>query len=392
MKRPDQRRICIVRQQSFYELPVRREAEAFRDAGFEVHVLLMAGDHAPGQEVVDEVTIHRLRGRRVRGGTLRYLWDYVAFLVSVSAVLTLLQVKHRFQVIQVNTMPDILVFSTIVPRLLGAVVTVFMKEPVPELYETIYQNARFTRLLEAHERWALRYAHVAFTVTEELKERYVERGAAREKITVVLNGPDGDSLLELDRTGCTPDPEHFTLVCNGTIEDRYGHDVLLRAAALARQVDPRIRIRITGSGTALPELELLHQKLELTDTVVFLGWLTLHELVCELARADAGVIPMKRSPYSELAHTNKMYDYTIFGKPVIAGRLRSVESYFDDGAICFFTPDDPESLAEAMIRLAADRSLGESLAVKAHELLDSKFGWEHQKRILVETTVEAMER
>ncbi len=392
MKRPDLGRICIVRQQNFYELPVRREAEAFRDEGFEVHVLLMAGDNEPGQEVVDGVTIHRLRGRRVRGGTLRYLWDYVAFLVSVSAVLTWLHVKHRFDVIQVNTMPDILVFSTVIPRLMGATVTVFMKEPVPELYETIYENTRFDRVLKAHERWAIRYAHVVFTVTEDLKARYVERGAAREKITVVLNGPDGANLLELDHSGCVPDPGYFAVVCNGTIEDRYGHDILLKAAALAKQVDPRIRIRITGLGNALADLEQLHRELDLGDTVVFLGWLTLPELVCELARADAGVIPMKASPYSHLIHTNKMYDYTLFGKPVIASRLRSVDNYFDDGSICFFTPDDPESLAQAMIRLAADRSLGESLAAKAQELLDSKFGWEHQKQILVETTIEAMSR
>jgi glycosyltransferase involved in cell wall biosynthesis len=385
-----QRRICIVRQQNFYELPVRREAEAFRDEGFEVHVMLMAGADQPGGGEVDGVTIHRLPGRRVRGGALRYVWDYVAFLAAASVVLTWLHVKHPFDVIQVNTMPDILVFSTLIPRLLGAKVTVFMKEPVPELYETIYGNSRPARFLAAHEQWAIRYAHAAFTVTDELKERYVERGAGREKISVVLNGPDGRNMLDHDRTDCVPDPDYFTIVCNGTIEDRYGHDVLLKAAALARDLDPRVRVRITGEGTAQPHCEQLARDLNLDDTVTFLGWLTLPELVCELARADAGVIPMKGSPYSHLIHTNKMYDYTLFGKPVIASRLRAVEGYFDDGAICFFTPDDPASLAEAMVKLAADPAWGQSLTAKAQGLLESKFGWEHQKKILVDTTLEVI--
>jgi glycosyltransferase involved in cell wall biosynthesis len=385
-------RMCIVRQQNFYELPVRREAEAFRDEGFDVHVLLMAGDDQAGGGDVDGVTIHRLPGRRVRGGALRYLWDYVAFLVATSVVLTWLHIKHRFDVIQVNTMPDILVFSSLLPRLLGAKVTVFMKEPVPELYETIYGSARLARILAAHEQWAIRYAHAAFTVTDELKERYVERGAAREKITVVLNGPDGRNMLDPDRTRCVPDPDYFTIVCNGTIEERYGHDVLLKAADLAREVDPRIRVRITGEGTAQPQWEQLARDLKLEDTVTFLGWLTLPELVCELERADAGVIPMKGSPYSHLIHTNKMFDYTLFGKPVIASRLRAVEGYFDDGAICFFTPDDPASLAEAMVKLAGDRDWGESLTAKAQSLLESKFGWEHQRKILVDTTLEVMGR
>jgi glycosyltransferase involved in cell wall biosynthesis len=389
---PGRRRICIVRQQNFYELPVRREAEAFRDAGFEVHVLLMAGEDKSGSEEADGVIIHRVPGRRVRGGVLRYLWDYVAFFVAASTVLSWLHVRNRFDVIQVNTMPDILAFATLVPRLMGAVVTVFMKEPMPELFETIYGNRRLFRLLAAHERWAIKYAHAAFTVTEELKQRYVERGAPREKITVVLNGPDGRNLLEHNQQDCVPDPNYFTVVCNGTIEDRYGHATLLRGVAIARRSEPRIRVRITGTGNAVPRLEAMINELQLAETVSFLGWLSLDELVCELTRADAGVIPMEASPYSHLIHTNKMYDYTLFGKPVIASRLRSVEEYFDDSSISFFEPGDPESLAGAMIRLAADSNLQESLAAKAQSLLDAKFGWEHQSRILVDTTIEVLTR
>jgi len=371
---------------------VRREAEAFRDAGFEVHVLLMAGEEKSGSEEADRVIIHRVPGRRVRGGVLRYLWDYVAFFVAASTVLTWLHVRNRFDVIQVNTMPDILVFATLVPRLMGAVVTVFMKEPVPELFETIYGSRRLFRLLAAHERWAIKYAQAAFTVTEELKQRYVERGAPREKITVVLNGPDGRNLLEHNQQGCVPDPNYFTVVCNGTIEDRYGHATLLRGVAIARRSEPRLRVRITGTGNAVPRLKAMIDELQLTEAVSYLGWLSLDELVCELTRADAGVIPMEASPYSHLIHTNKMYDYTLFGKPVIASRLRSVEEYFDDSSICFFEPGDPDSLAGAMTRLAADSNLRESLAAKAQGLLDAKFGWEHQSRILVDTTIEVSTR
>ncbi len=385
-------RVCIVRQQNVYEMPVRREAEAFRDAGFDANVLLMAGDDEPGKQVVDGVTIYRLPGRRDRGGLFRYLWDYFGFFLGASILLTWLHLRKRFDVIQVNTMPDILAFSTLIPRLLGAKVTVFMKEPVPELYETIYGDDRFARTLRAHERWAIRYADAAFTVTEDLKKRYVERGARREDITVVLNGPDGRNLLDLVGPGCEPGGVFTTFLCSGTIEDRYGHDVLLRAAAIARQNDPGIRVRITGDGTSRPGLEQLAVDLGVDDIVSFLGWVSYDELACELARCDVGVIPMKASPYSHLIHTNKMYDYTLFGKPVIASRLGAVESYLDDSEICFFTPDDPDSLAKTMIELASDRDLGHSLAARAMLRLESELGWEHQKRILVDKTLEVLAR
>lgn len=385
-------RIAIVRQQNYYELPVRREAEAFRDAGFDVHVILMAGDEGAGAENVDGVTIHRVPGRRVRGGFLRYLWDYGTFLVAVAAMLTWLHLKSRFDVIQVNTMPDSLVFATLIPRLLGARVTVFMKEPVPELYETIYGTNKLFKILRAQEQWAMRYAHGVFTVTGELKSRFVERGADAGKITVVLNGPDGRNLLQHRDPACRPDPETFTIVCNGTIEDRYGHDVLVWATRAAIDLDPRIRVRITGSGTAVERIERLVDDLGLRDHVALLGWLPIEDLVCELDRADAGVIPMRSSPYSHLIHTNKMYDYTLFGKPVIASRLRSVDEYFDDGSIRFFEPDDPESLARAMVGLASDPALCETLATKTASLLETQYGWDHQKAILVDKTREVMGR
>ncbi len=384
-------RICIVRQQNFYELPVKREAEAFRDAGFDVHIVQMTGGNKGGLEIVDGVNIHRIPGKRRRGGTLRYLWDYGRFMIATAAVLTWLHIRYHLDVIQVNTMPDTLVFATLIPRLFGAKVTLFMKEPVPELYETIYGNQRLSKLLKAQERWAIRYADSVFTVTAELRARFIERGAAGSSIVVVLNGPDGHHLLDHREPSCRPDPDHFTIVCNGTIEGRYGHDLILAATKRAIQTDPKIRVRISGSGTDQSRIEQMIKDLDLTESVTVLGWLSIEQLVCELDRADAGVIAMRASPYSHLIHTNKMFDYTIFGKPVIASRLRSIAAYFDDDSIAFFTPDDPDSLAEAMVRLASDPSLGKTLAAKALSLLESEYGWEHQKAILVNTTLEVMQ-
>lgn len=385
-----QRSICIVRQQTYYELPVRREAEAFRDAGFEVHVILQAGEERVGRTSVDGVTLHRLPGNRVRGGALRYLWDYTSFFVMVMVYLTWLQVRHRLSVIQVNTMPDSLVFATIWARLLGAKVTVFMKEPVPELFRTIY-GRDLDRVLIPVEQAAIRFADKAFTVTDELKDAYVSRGADPSRISVVLNGPDPRNLLDLVSDDLPDTGDRFVAACNGTIEDRYGQDVLLDAVAIAREIDPRIQVRISGSGTSLPALEKRAEKLGLGDSVVFLGWLTWEGLVQELQAADVGVVAMKANAYSHLIHTNKMYDYTIFGKPVVASRLRSMERYFDDDAVYYFEPGDPESLARALLKVASDPAEASFKVKRAQELLATRWGWDHQKKILVDRTSDLLE-
>jgi glycosyltransferase involved in cell wall biosynthesis len=138
------------------------------------------------------------------------------------------------------------------------------------------------RILQVMEQAALRFADLAFTVTEDLKETYVARGAAAEKIHVVLNGPDARHLLA-HRTDSAPDPGWFTAICHGLVVERYGHDTMVEAVRLARERIPRLRLRITGEGEYVVELRRLIEAEGLQDHVQFLGWLDVPSLVEELS-------------------------------------------------------------------------------------------------------------
>lgn len=375
------KRICLVRQRDYYELSLRREAEALREAGFEVHIVCLREPGSPAVEVDNGVTLHRLPLTRRRGGPLNYVLDYFAFFVAATITVARLHLRHRFRAVQANSMPDVLAFTALVPRLLGARAVVFMKEPTPELGETKYGSARLARVLQVVEQAALRYADLAFTVTEDLKETYVRRGADPDKIVVVLNGPDSRHILE-HRTDVGPDPAWFTAVCHGLVDERYGHDTMVRAVGLAADRIPDLRLRITGSGDYVPELERLIVTEGLQDRVQFLGWLDMPELVAELYRADVGIVAQKSSPYSNLVHTNKMYEYMLLGKPVVASRLRSTARYFGDDAVQYFEAGSAESLADALVALQRDPERRRSLVATARERCES-FGWAAQKRIFL---------
>ena len=70
-----------------------------------------------------------------------------------------------------------------------------MHEPSPELAESLFGPGRVSQALARVEQLVLRFADHSIAVTDQLKERYVERGAKPEGITVVLNGADPESLL-----------------------------------------------------------------------------------------------------------------------------------------------------------------------------------------------------
>lgn len=382
-KRARGTRVCIVRQRDYYELPVRREAETLLDAGYHVDVVCMRQAGRPRVETDNGVRLHRLPATRRKGSRLQYVVDYLIFFVMASAKLVQLHRREPFAAIQVNTMPDFLAFATLIPRLTGAKVLVFMKEPVPELATTLLGSTFVRRVLERIEQLVLRYAHAAFTVSQQLKDTYVQRGADARKISVVLNGPDPRSLLSVDVTP-RPDPSRFTLICHGTIEEHYGHDTILRAVHRARRAVPGLQLVITGSGGYAGRVRQLIDELALSDCVDFHGWVDERRLVTLLREADAGIVAQKANPYSQLVHTNKMYEYMILGKPVIATRLRAVEAYFDDTCIRFVEPDDPESLAEAIVDLHRHPETREALAAAATERYE-QYSWERQGAVLLET-------
>ena len=55
-------RAVIVRQTRYYELQLQREAEALRDAGYDVELIHMRQDGAPRREVVNGVDVTTLPG------------------------------------------------------------------------------------------------------------------------------------------------------------------------------------------------------------------------------------------------------------------------------------------------------------------------------------------
>jgi glycosyltransferase involved in cell wall biosynthesis len=377
-------RVCIIRQRDYYELPVRREAESLRDAGFAVDVICLQQEGHPNVEEDNGVRLYRLPLNRKKGNILRYIIDYFSFFVLAGIKVTQLHLKQPYKVIQVNTMPDFLIFTTLMPRLLGAKVIVFMKEPTPELGATLYKSPLMPKILRVVEQLALKYAHMAFTVTQELKEVYVSRGANPDKIHVVLNGPDVRHLGVTNGASAsvTPDPAYFTLICHGAIEERYGQDTILKAVKIARGCIPNLRLRLMGAGSYVGEVETLIRELQLEDCVEYLGWVSMSELTEELRRANVGLVAQKSSPYSNLVHTNKMYEYIIFGKPAIITRLKSIQNYFDDTSMYYFEPDNAQSLAEAILDLYQHPAKGQTLVANAKKRYEL-YNWNKQSEIFL---------
>ncbi len=375
------KRGCIIRHYYYPEEQlVHREVVAMSELGLETHVICLRSSGQAAKEVVDGIHIHRTPLRREKGNIGRYLYDYLSFFLFVSFKVTILHLRHRFAVIQVNTMPDFLIFATLIPRLLGAKTVIQMHEPTPELWTTISGSRILAFILKFVEQISLRYAHRAFTVTQQLKETYVSRGAKPDKISVILNVPDTRLFASSDISPL-PSGDDFRIICHGAIEERYGQDTIVEAASLVKDAIPGLRIHILGDGAYVNEILAQIQAKRVQENVRYLGWVPLSQMVMELRQADVGIIAQKSSPYSNLVHTGKMYDYITFGKVVITSRLAAVRAYFDENCMCFYQPGNAEDLASAILGLYHDPDKRQELARNAALLYNKSYKWDYQRKI-----------
>lgn len=377
-------RACVIRQWHYPIDPrVRREAEALQGLGYAVDVICLRGRGEARREQHGLGTVYRLPLSHKRGGPLRYLFEYAAFLLAAAVLLTVLNVRRRYALIQVNTLPDALVFAALVPRLMGARVLLDLDECMPEFFATKFGVAEghpAVRLVALAEQVSIRFADLAITCTEQMRDAFLARGANADKIKVVLNAADE---AVFDKTRYPPAervPGRLALICHGSVEPIYGLDTVIRAVALLRWELPNLTLQIYGTGSSLDQLRDLAAELDVEEAVYFSGgFVPTDELLRAISAADVGVVAMRRNAFRDLVHCNKMYDYIAMGKPVICSRTHSVEAYFDDACFEFFTAGDEHDLARAIRRLYDTPELGQRLVQRAAEVSEP-YRWEHQRR------------
>jgi glycosyltransferase involved in cell wall biosynthesis len=362
---------------------VRRQVHALTLAGHEVDVICLSRPGEPRFERQDNVTVHRVAITMRRAGLLHYLIEYGAFFVFATWMTTVLHLRRRYDLVQVFTLPDALVFAAIVPRMLGARVLLDLQESTPEFYAVKFGlglTHPSVRLMARIEQAAIRFAHRTITCTDQMREAFESRGTAPHTIEVIMNSAAEE---EFDPTRYPPSeraPGEFRIICHGTVERIYGIDTIVRAVALLREDIPGLRLDIYGEGSALDEVRSLVSDLDLADRVYISGrFVPLEEVVRAIANADVGVLAIRRDIFRDLMHCLKMFEYIAMRKPAIVSRTRSVEEYFGDSCFRLFESGNERDLANAIRDLYADPKLRDRLAREAART-NQPYRWSHQRK------------
>ena len=228
--------------------------------------------------------------------------------------------------------------------------------PLVSLHETLVEDrGRFgagspaAGVLRQVDRLALRRADLVVADTAENARHLAELGELdAERVAVCFVGAEE----RLFRPGWQPAQEFHALFV-GKLIPLHGLKTILAAAQLA----PELPFRVVGSG----QLDALLR--ERPPNVEWVEWVEYERLPEEIQGAGCALGVFGTSPKTGRVIPNKAFQALACGTPLVTADTPAARELLTDGESALLVPaGDPEALAAAVRRLAADTELARTIA------------------------------
>jgi glycosyltransferase involved in cell wall biosynthesis len=192
-----------------------------------------------------------------------------------------------------------------------------------------YSISRSADLQSSCRRAALKTDFLT-VVSENLKKYFVDSLAIPpHRIAVIPNGIDTNRYMPSDRKGSLQDylPPEFdgsVLITVGRLAEAKDHFTLLRAAKILKEKNISFFLFIAGDGELREVLDAEKEKMELNDTVCFLGTRT--DVSDLLNESDVFVLPSKREGLPMV-----LLEAMATGLPVISSDVGGIGEVIENG-------------------------------------------------------------
>jgi glycosyltransferase involved in cell wall biosynthesis len=233
-----------------------------------------------------------------------------------------------------------------------------------------------TERIEAREKFCIGQADALTAPSRDMARTISTECTLREeRICVIPNALDVTPFITSERK---PDARDEVLILNvGRLDRGKGIAVLAEAIPHVRRQAPTVRFVFVGEnrpdgygGTWRSRLEERLRTAGVHDRVQFTGGVSPPELIAWYSRADIAVVPSLI--YESFSYT--CAQAAAAGLPVVASRIGGIPDTIEHNVAGILTePGDIGQLASALVRLARDRELRESMGAAGREKAAGEF-------------------
>lgn len=217
------------------------------------------------------------------------------------------------------------------------------------------------------------------TVSENDRQSLLRSNIPNEKIELIYNAVNTNSqnlprnVDQLRRQYSIPQ-NSIICIAVGRLVAIKGFDVLIQTAQIVGKSSENVHFLIVGDGECKEELSDQVKTLGVSKSVTFAGYQD-HETVLSYVKSSDIFIMPSRYEGTPIA----LLEAGSLGIPVIASNVGGIPELVQDQIHALLVPsDDPQSIAQAVLRIINDRKLAETLSTNAVERIKEKFNMDRQ--------------
>jgi glycosyltransferase involved in cell wall biosynthesis len=369
--------VCMLSYSIFdFDNRVMRYAETLVREGASVDVIALRCKGLSKSEIVRGIHVFRIQERSIaESERLTYAANMLLFFVRAILFIAKRQIARRYDLVHVHSVPDCLVFTAWLPKLMGARIILDIHDVLPEFYASKFRISHDTwmfKFLLWIERVSAAFADHVIIANDLWRERLISRSVSSQKCTAILNFPDRSIF---HRSGRTRSDDRFVMIYPGTLNSHQGVDTAIRALAIIKNQAEHAEFHIYGRGRTQQELRELSSELGLGKRVFFHDPVPLREVAQIMENADLGIVPKRNDGFGNEAFSTKTLEFMAMGVPVIVADTTIDRHYFNDSVVSFFRSNDEKDLARRMLELINHPQRRMEMIAKAEEFVRS-YDWE----------------
>ena len=234
----------------------------------------------------------------------------------------------------------------------------------------------------------LRRASLVYAVSEDIRQRIIARFHVRpEKVRHMPFGVDTAVFSPAAGKPVRGEGEPLCILSNRKFWPVHGGTTLVDGFSTAYRRNPGMRLVLRGFG---PEEENLRRRIASNHTggaIAIRAQGPYARIVEDLRRADI-YVSAARSDGTPVSLLEAMAT----GLPCIATRVGGIPEWIRDGENGLLVPpEDPEALAEAILRLSGDPALRDLLGRRARETILSRGSWHDLMQVVEKDYLELVQ-
>jgi glycosyltransferase involved in cell wall biosynthesis len=366
---------------TFYERDnrVMRYAETLAKRGDQVDVISLHMSGLQEAGIRNGVRVLHVQERTVNErNQIAYLIRVCLFFLRAMIRVSINHIRKPYQLVHVHSVPDFLVFTAWLPRLMGAKIILDIHDLLPEFYGSKFhcgKDSPIFKLMVWIEKVSCVFAHHVILPNHIWLERVRSRSVSPTKSTVILNYPDPSIFY---RRGRFRSDDRFIMMYPGTLGTHQGLNVAIRAFAKVREIIPQADFHIYGTGKAMETLIKLMNDLGMEDRVVFYPFRPIWEIAKVMENADLALVPKRNDSFGNEAFSTKTLEFMALGVPLLISDTAVDLYYFNDRIVTFARSGDESDLAAKMVRLCRDAEARRKQVENANEFIQQNT-WDVKK-------------